>query len=466
MGNENVGFRCQALIFSSVPSIAVRSMDKTFEIRDGEIDIDKIVRRIEENISKRYANDHIDLLDLRENARARKSNSGNVNHLDGDLEFILNNRDIHNRNYSISSHRPLLGPALVKGRNLVHGEVRRYVDPVIDRQVLLNSCIYNTLMSQHDRINDLAVELAELKSKGSTPVRDNANKIKALEVRIAELSRQISEINCEMKTDIMDQVGARLDAWRRENANLGPQEGHSEFGAFHNSAFADDIGMAWNRIGGHSVDDPNVFRDAVELFRNCANVLDVGCGKGYFLKLLEESGSSGHGIDTDESNVSYCTQQGLKVHRTEALAYLRSLSDGSLDGIYIGHMVEHLYACDLVELLALCHAKLKTGSCIVIVTPNVSSMLVSANLFYLDPTHKNHIHPEVLRFLLRSSGFTGLDERFYQPVPEDTRLQLIDAGDENLDERSRAIVKVLNANFGRINDLVFGFRDYAVFASK
>jgi hypothetical protein len=65
--------------------------------------------------------------------------------LDQDLRFIHENSNIQNDTYVIKSHRPLLGYLLVKGRELVNAEVKRYSGPILFKQSLFNGTIVRIL---------------------------------------------------------------------------------------------------------------------------------------------------------------------------------------------------------------------------------------------------------------------------------------------------------------------------------
>src|SRR5437763_16732279 len=71
-------------------------------------------------------------------------------------------------------------------------------------------------------------------------------------------------------------------------------------------------------------------------FRAQAPVLDVGCGRGELLGLLREAGIEARGVDADADMVAYARGEGLEVEQADALAYLESLEDGSLGGVFAG----------------------------------------------------------------------------------------------------------------------------------
>src|SRR6476469_7921203 len=83
-------------------------------------------------------------------------------------------------------------------------------------------------------------------------------------------------------------------------------------------------------------------RPYVEDFRAAAPVLDIGCGRGELLQLLREAGVDARGIDADADMVAYARGEGLDVEQADLLEYLERLDDGSLGGIFMGQVVEHL----------------------------------------------------------------------------------------------------------------------------
>lgn len=124
----------------------------TIEIPDDEIDVEEIMQKIRDNISRRK-----DAYTASVNPEVLSSSSNEVSKdicgYTHDLAILSGNWDIRNNSYSISSHRPLFGSILVKGRSLVHGEVCRYIDPIIWNQMECNRRTVNTLMGLEGRIS-------------------------------------------------------------------------------------------------------------------------------------------------------------------------------------------------------------------------------------------------------------------------------------------------------------------------
>lgn len=87
------------------------------------------------------------------------------------LEFLNRTWDIQNDTYLITSHQPVLGNVLVRGRQLVSGEVKRYVDPVIFQQTEFNANAARILNWLVKKIEDLELQVIELKN--APDIRDN-----------------------------------------------------------------------------------------------------------------------------------------------------------------------------------------------------------------------------------------------------------------------------------------------------
>jgi O-antigen chain-terminating methyltransferase len=186
----------------------------------------------------------------------------------------------------------------------------------------------------------------------------------------------------------------------------------------------------------------------VDDFREAAPVLDVGCGRGEFLGLLREAGIEARGVDADADMVGFARGEGLEVEQGDALAYLESIADGSLGGIFAAQVVEHLPPAALRRLLELAHAKLRPGGIVVAETINPLSPLALRN-FFADLTHAQPLVPETLELLARQAGF------------DTTEIRFLNEPAERLDEPDDPLIA---GNVRRLNELLFGPLDYALHA--
>jgi len=189
-------------------------------------------------------------------------------------------------------------------------------------------------------------------------------------------------------------------------------------------------------------------RRYVDDFRDAAPVLDVGCGRGELLQLLREAGIEGRGIDADADMVAYARGEGLDVEQADLVEHLGRLADGSLGGIFMGQVVEHLPPGVLVRSLELAAAKLRPGGVLVAETINPLSPLALRH-YFADLTHAQPLVPETLELLARQSGFA------------ETELRYLNEPAERLTEPDDPIIA---ANVRRLNELLFAPLDYALVA--
>ena len=165
--------------------------DNTVDIRDDEINVEKIMQKIRENVQRRQANGELPpdpgSLII---PTSYIGNGSNINDpFQRDLSYINANWDIRTTTYFISSHHACIGKILVKGRQLVHGEVRRYVDPMIFRQAEFNE------------------STARILTKTSQLCEEMEHKISR---QYEELTQQISQNGENLQTNIQNCVDSNF----------------------------------------------------------------------------------------------------------------------------------------------------------------------------------------------------------------------------------------------------------------
>jgi O-antigen chain-terminating methyltransferase len=200
----------------------------------------------------------------------------------------------------------------------------------------------------------------------------------------------------------------------------------------------------------------------VASFAGQTDVLDLGCGRGEFLDLLRDAGISARGLDLNHEMVEACRARGHVVAEGDALAYLETLQDGSLGGVFAAQVVEHLEPEYLSRLLETARLKLRSGGVLVLETINASCWLAFFESYIRDLTHVRPLHPETLQFLVRASGFHEVHVEFKSPVDRSARLAAAVApgGPEGM----REALDTINENMTKLNDRLFSYQDYAVLA--
>lgn len=203
----------------------------------------------------------------------------------------------------------------------------------------------------------------------------------------------------------------------------------------------------------------------LKYFSTSDMVVDLGCGRGEFLKLLIDHGIEARGVDLDPDMVAYCQQVGLPVERGDVIEFLSGIEDNSLGGIFLGQVIEHLPPNVLAQVIQLAHRKLKPDAHFVAETINPMCLLALTTHYLLDMSHVRPVHPEVMRFLLSLAGFREITVQFSAPVPDDVRLKRFPATD-SLSETEMLWLPLLNEDIDRLNDFLYGNQDYAIVARK
>jgi len=144
-------------------------------------------------------------------------------------------------------------------------------------------------------------------------------------------------------------------------------------------------------------------------FEGCKRVVDLGCGDGDFLELLGEKGIEATGVDWDEKCCAAAKERGQKVVCQDIFEYLEGVEEGSVDGFFCSHLVEHLPYERVIDLLRLAHRALREGGKIVLSTPNVRGLFSHLEMFYLHFGHVTFYHPRLLGFFLQHTGYLEVE---------------------------------------------------------
>lgn len=176
-------------------------------------------------------------------------------------------------------------------------------------------------------------------------------------------------------------------------------------------------------------------------------VLDIGCGRGEWLQLLRSEGIEARGVDRNRVFIESCRSAGLDVVEQDALNYLRSQPDNSLSAITAIHFVEHVPFETLIAVVDEIRRTLKPGGLLIAETPNPENFMVGSCNFYADPTHRNPIPSETLKFLLESRGLRCKEVLKLRPWNE-----------AKLDGDSELI--------SRFNEYFYSAPDYGIVATK
>ncbi|MCX7003399.1 MAG: methyltransferase domain-containing protein, partial [bacterium] len=185
-------------------------------------------------------------------------------------------------------------------------------------------------------------------------------------------------------------------------------------------------------------------------------ILDLGCGRGEFVGLLEQHGMLAHGVDSNRHAVARARKHGLAVKHGDLFAELAHARDNSYAALAAFHVIEHLPFAQTAHLLRLAFKKLKPGGVLLLETPNILSLRVAASEFHKDPTHVCPVHPATLEYWLGQTGFTAVAVAYLNPFSSAESSGLLHA---QLAPGTHDILRTLDA-------CIFGCRDCSVAAYK
>lgn len=312
------------------------------------------------------------------------------------------------------------------------------------------------LSKTFSELAQLSVDLTDTKDKEWDALSNNhvAMIFKSLEWRVDQLEAQYKDANMLMKRflDLKEKL-TRLTATLEEKKMPTPGEVGEILQPLEDWCYT---GFE-NRFRGSEDAVKSQLEEYLPFFKKGNKVLDLGCGRGEFLDLLKGKWIDAEGIDINEQMVSICQYKGLNCRKGDILERLAEYGDGSLGGIFSSQVIEHLPPPYLKRLLEIAFVKMEDLAPIVLETINPASVFALVQIYHLDISHKQPIHPQALKYLLESSGFADVQIKYSVPLEEEMLKTLPGA-----DERTA----LLNTNIDSLNKLLFAPPNYAAIGYK
>ncbi|MCZ2278353.1 MAG: class I SAM-dependent methyltransferase [Bacteroidia bacterium] len=136
---------------------------------------------------------------------------------------------------------------------------------------------------------------------------------------------------------------------------------------------------------------------------NKGRLLDYGCGRGDFLKLMQKKGWQVQGIEPSADAVSIASSTGIEVGNPSSVSLL---SDHCFDVISLWHVLEHIH--ELNQAISQFKRMLKPGGLLVIAVPNYKSSDASYYREYWAgydvPRHLYHFDRNSMKTLAGNHG--------------------------------------------------------------
>jgi SAM-dependent methyltransferase len=212
--------------------------------------------------------------------------------------------------------------------------------------------------------------------------------------------------------------------------------------------------------------------DYVPILGRSTDIVDIGCGRGELLALLKDRGISARGVDSNAAMVELCRSRGLNVEQGDGLSFLQRQADNSIGGLTAIQVVEHFDPAYLVSFLETAFHKMRPGGPLLLETINPACWMAFFETYLRDLTHRQPLHPDTLKHLVQSCGFTNVDVQFRAPVAEADRLDKVPspggtaAPTADIARPLSELAEAINAHADKLNRLLFSSMDYVVVARR
>jgi len=150
--------------------------------------------------------------------------------------------------------------------------------------------------------------------------------------------------------------------------------------------------------------------------------LDVGCGRGEFLELLDEAQIPAKGLEINEVVYEDLVKRGFNVHLGDCNAFLEKIENNLLIGVSALQVIEHFDPGYLEKFIISCYRKICSNGVLILETVNPKCQIALSN-FFIDITHIKPYPPETIKFLLEWYGFKNVRIIYSSLCPEDFRIR-------------------------------------------
>ncbi len=294
---------------------------------------------------------------------------------------------------------PVIGWFLRWSYNLVRLNNLKYRTFMLEQQ--------NTALKKH--IDSLANQVSALRNDMKNMVSSQV--AKQISYQSVSFQQRIDQFvfDTKIKIDTLNSPGQALDILEN-NAKL----------------FLDDYYLAFeNKFRGSR---EQITQRYEKYLPYCslprAKALDIGCGRGEWVELLQSKGIDAYGVDLNHAMVEDGILHDVKnLEVKDAFEFLASCPDNSFDLITAFHIIEHIPFEKLLVLFKELKRVASSNAVILLETPNPENLLVAAYTFYKDPTHLNPLPSEVTTFMLEYFNFTNIQVYPLHPFPDSMRIK-------------------------------------------
>ena len=150
--------------------------------------------------------------------------------------------------------------------------------------------------------------------------------------------------------------------------------------------------------------------------------LDIGCGRGELLEILQKNKFFVKGIDINSIEIDILQEKGYDVEHIDVITYLRNTQTqySSISGLQV---IEHLDYETLRQFIELSYKALADNGAIILETINPHNAFTLGS-FYMDETHVRLLPPEMVTFMMQWHGFKEIKIVYSSPMPKKLRYNV------------------------------------------
>ena len=141
-----------------------------------------------------------------------------------------------------------------------------------------------------------------------------------------------------------------------------------------------------------------------------SKILDLGCGRGEFLRGFIRCGLNGYGVDQSAIAKSICPEAEILQSdlENEPLPY----NDNSFDTVFSKSVLEHFYYPE--KLVMEIYRIVKPGGLVITIVPDWESVYKT---FYEDYTHRTPFTTNSLKDIFLINGFDDVNVKKFRQLP-------------------------------------------------
>ena len=139
-------------------------------------------------------------------------------------------------------------------------------------------------------------------------------------------------------------------------------------------------------------------------------LVDIGCGRGEFLRGFIKCGMQGFGLDRSRSAAKYCPEADLRTADLEKDSF--PYEDDFFDVVYSKSVIEHFYYPE--KLVSEIRRVLKPGGLVITMCPSWEH---NHRIYFEDYTHRTPFMRDSLRDIKLIHAFDNVQVEYFRQLP-------------------------------------------------